>query len=246
TPSSFPGMDKGTCGSTDDDDDDDDDITKGLRRRSGHEPPPGPPPPVSVPHRGPQGAGDEDGLNVSKYLLGALALVAVGLLIVSGEWGVPGEGWGSQEQGEGPGSSDSKPPTPPHAGDPQTLQSMSILLDKLAKENQEIRLMQAELQAHKEELLALLRKSEGEAAATSAQHQSLAAKNARLTAALEWESAALRRARAELDQLRAGGTPGSPPHLTDPKIGQPPSVDPKAHGEHAARRWDGSQHRGGV
>lgn len=32
------------------------------------------------------------------------------------------------------------------AGDPQSLHSMSLLLDKLAKENQDIRLMQAELQ----------------------------------------------------------------------------------------------------
>lgn len=31
---------------------------------------------------------------MSKYLLGAVALVAVGLLIVSGAWG-PGAGWGS-------------------------------------------------------------------------------------------------------------------------------------------------------
>lgn len=34
----------------------------------------------------------------------------------------------------------------PDAGGPQSVQSMSQLLDKLAKENQEIRLMQAELQ----------------------------------------------------------------------------------------------------
>ncbi|EMP28226.1 Phosphomevalonate kinase [Chelonia mydas] len=50
------------------------------------------------------------------------------------------------------------------AGDPQSLHPMSLLLDKLAKENQDIRLMQAELQAQKDELQALLQKSEGEKA----------------------------------------------------------------------------------
>ncbi|NXQ69463.1 PBIP1 protein, partial [Quiscalus mexicanus] len=60
--------------------------------------------------------------------------------------------------------SQQQPPLPDDGG-PQSMQSMSQLLDKLAKENQEIRLMQAELQAHKEDLQALLHKSEGEAAA---------------------------------------------------------------------------------
>ncbi|NXR05516.1 PBIP1 protein, partial [Sagittarius serpentarius] len=73
-----------------------------------------------------------------------------------------------------PQDSREKPP-PSDATDPQSMQSVSLLLDKLAKENQEIRLMQAELQAHKEELHALLQKSEGEAAAAGAQQQSLAA-----------------------------------------------------------------------
>ncbi|KAM6234364.1 pre-B-cell leukemia transcription factor-interacting protein 1 [Porphyrio hochstetteri] len=219
--------------------------------------PPWTPPPVSVPHRGAQGAGDEDGLNMSRYLLGALALVAVGLLIVSGgfydaadgpmDTVVPQDTETSEQEAPPPMDGNvSKPPTPPHLGDPQSVQSMSILLDKLAKENQEIRLLQAELQAHKEELHALLQKSEGEAAAAGAQHRSLAAENARLTAALERESAALRHAHAQLDQLRAGGTPGSPPHLTDPKPGRPPSVDPKARGEHAARWGEGSRRRGGA
>ncbi|NXG95206.1 PBIP1 protein, partial [Loxia leucoptera] len=44
-------------------------------------------------------------------------------------------------------SNDSQPKPPlPDDGGPQSMQSMSQLLDKLAKENQEIRLMQAELQ----------------------------------------------------------------------------------------------------
>ncbi|NXD98696.1 PBIP1 protein, partial [Chaetorhynchus papuensis] len=108
-------------------------------------------------------------------------------------------------------SNDSQQKAPlPDAGGPQSMQSMSQLLDKLAKENQEIRLMQAELQvgarcrvpvlcpgaalahlfhsppplpqAHKEDLQALLHRSEGEAAAAGAQQQSLAAENAQLRA----------------------------------------------------------------
>ncbi|NXM79331.1 PBIP1 protein, partial [Oenanthe oenanthe] len=121
-------------------------------------------------------------------------------------------GAGEQESLLSTDSNDSeqKPPLP-DAGDSQSVQSMSQLLDKLAKENQEIRLMQAELQvgaqcrvsvlypgaalllpalsqpptlpqAHKEDLQALLHRSEGEAAAAGAQQQSLAAENARLRA----------------------------------------------------------------
>ncbi|NXH42633.1 PBIP1 protein, partial [Dicaeum eximium] len=123
----------------------------------------------------------------------------------------PVESWdladGEQESLLSIDSNDSQP----DAGGPQSMQSMSQLLDKLAKENQEIRLMQAELQvgaqchvsvlcpgaalplsplsqpppllqAHKEDLQALLHKSEGEVAAAGAQQQSLAAENAQLRA----------------------------------------------------------------
>ncbi|NXD73467.1 PBIP1 protein, partial [Eolophus roseicapillus] len=201
-PSPEPPAEEGTCTSSDDD-------VEGLRRRRGCEPCPGPPPPVPAPHRGPPGTGDEDGLSMSKYLLGAVALVAVGLLIVSGAWG-PGAGWGT---GSTPGSilvlpqASQKKLPPSGAGDPQSSQSLSLLLDKLAKENQEIRLMQAELQAHKEELQVLLHKSEGKVAAAGAQQQSLEAENAQLRVALEREAAALREARAELQRLREAAAP---------------------------------------
>uniref|UniRef100_A0A8D0G8N6 Pre-B-cell leukemia transcription factor-interacting protein 1 n=1 Tax=Sphenodon punctatus TaxID=8508 RepID=A0A8D0G8N6_SPHPU len=97
-----------------------------------------------------------------------------------------------------------QPPPPPSepAGAPQSLHSMGLLLDKLAKENQEIRLMQAELQAQKEELQTLLHKNEGEAAVSSSQQQSLTQENARLQELLHRESAALRATQAELHLLR--------------------------------------------
>ncbi|NXT00715.1 PBIP1 protein, partial [Jacana jacana] len=212
-PKAGPPTEEGSCTSSDDD-------TEGLRRRQGHEPRPVPPVPTPAPHRGTPGAGDEDGLSMSKYLLGALALVAVGLLVISGplesvvtrdvatgeqESPLPADSNVRSGVHSGAGSipshprdphpapsqdSQQKTPPPLDTGDPQSLQSVTLLLDKLAKENQEIRLMQAELQAHKEELRLLLQKSEGEAAAAGAQQQSLAAENARLRAALEREATA--------------------------------------------------------
>ncbi|NXT30318.1 PBIP1 protein, partial [Syrrhaptes paradoxus] len=167
-PSPGPPTEEGSSTSSDDD-------MGGLRRRQGHEthpgtPRPGTPPPMPTPPRGTPGSGDEDGLSVSKYLLGALALVAVGLLAISGERGGPQ--WGSAPQSRPqpphpspPQDSQQQPPPP----EPPSLQSVSQLLDKLAKENQEIRHMQAQLQAHKDELQALLRKSDGEAAAATAE-----------------------------------------------------------------------------
>ncbi|NXL97823.1 PBIP1 protein, partial [Tyrannus savana] len=225
-PLSGPQTEDGSCTSSDND-------TEGLRWRQGHKPRPGPPPATRTPHRGTPDTGDEDGLSMSKYLLGALALVAVGVLIITGEAGdVPS----APRPPKLPVSQDSqqKPPLP-DAGDPQSMQSMSQLLDKLAKENQEIRLMQAELQAHKDELQALLQRSEGEAAAAGAQQQGLAKENARLRAALEREVSALRDARAELQRLQATGTPSIP---RGPAAEQPRATGVPGHGK-ATARWHG-------
>lgn len=86
-------------------------------------------------------------------------------------------------------------------------------------------------QAHKEDLQALLHKSEGEAAAASEQQQSLAAENARLRAALEREVAALRQAQAELRRLQATGAPGSP---REPAAEQPHAAGSPARSKAAA------------
>ncbi|NXW80804.1 PBIP1 protein, partial [Hirundo rustica] len=208
--------------------------TDGLRWRQSHKPHPGPPTVTPAPHRGTPDTGD-DGLSMGKYLLGALALVAVGLLIITGKWGSQAEGVLNTPRAPNlPVLQDSqqKPPLP-DAGGPQSMQSMSQLLDKLAKENQEIRLMQAELQAHKEELQALLRKSEGEAAAAGAQQQSLAVENAQLRAALEREVTALREAQAELRRLQATGAPGS---TREPTAEQPCATGAPACSKAAARQ----------
>ncbi|NWU06640.1 PBIP1 protein, partial [Cephalopterus ornatus] len=197
-PPSGPQTEDGSCTSSDND-------TEGLRWRQGHKPRSGPSTATRAPRQGMPDTGDEDGLSMSKYLLGALALVAVGVLIITGEAGdVPSV----PRLPKFPVLQDSQQKSPlPDAGDPQ---SMSQLLDKLAKENQEIRLMQAELQAHKDELRALLQRSEGKAAAVGVQQQDLAKENAQLRAALEREASALQDARAELQRLQAMGTPSSP------------------------------------
>ncbi|XP_041890473.1 pre-B-cell leukemia transcription factor-interacting protein 1 [Corvus kubaryi] len=240
TPQAGPTMEDVCCTSSDND-------TEGLRWRQGHKPHPGPPTVTPSPHRGTSDAG-EDGLNMSKYLLGALALVAVGLLIITGGIYDMAEGpvesvgsWdlaaGEQELLLSVDSNDSQQKAPlPDAGGSQSVQSMSQLLDKLAKENQEIRLMQAELQAHKEDLRTLLHRSEGEAAAAGAQQQSLAAENAQLRAALEREVTALREAQAELRRLQATGAPGSP---REPAAEQPCATGTPVRGK-AAARWHGS------
>ncbi|NWZ70531.1 PBIP1 protein, partial [Acrocephalus arundinaceus] len=204
---------------------------EGLRWRQGHKPHPGPSTVKPAPHQGTPDTGD-DGLSISKYLLGALALVAVGLLIITGKWGSQAEGVLKTPRAPNlPVLQDSQQkPSLPDAGGPQSMQSMSQLLDKLAKENQEIRLMQAELQAHKEDLQALLHKSKGEVAAAGAQQQSLATENVRLRAALEREITALREAQAELRRLQATGAPGSPREPTAEEPGAP------VHSKAAARQ----------
>ncbi|XP_059727316.1 pre-B-cell leukemia transcription factor-interacting protein 1 isoform X2 [Haemorhous mexicanus] len=239
-----PAMEDVSCTSSDDN-------VEGLRWRPGHKPCPEPPTVTPAPQQGSPDTGD-DGLSMSTYLLGALALVALGLLIITG--GIydvadgPVESVGSWDLAAGEqesllsiDSNDSQQKSPlPDDGGPQNMQSMSQLLDKLAKENQEIRLMQAELQAHKEDLQALLHKSEGEAAAAGAQQQSLARENAQLRAALEREVTALREAQAELRRLQA--TTGAPSSPREPRAEQARATEqPRAtgmpgHGKAAAWR----------
>nr|XP_041577004.1 pre-B-cell leukemia transcription factor-interacting protein 1 isoform X1 [Taeniopygia guttata] len=234
TPQAGPTAEDVSCTSSDDN-------MEGLRWRKGHKPHPEPPTVTPASHRGTPDSGD-DGLSMNKYLFGALALVAVGLLIVTGGIYDVADGpvesvgsWdlaaGEQESLLSVDSNDSQQEPPlADAGGSQSVQSMSQLLDKLAKENQEIRLLQAELQAHKEDLRALLHRSEGEAAAAGAQQQSLARENARLRAALEREVTALREAQAELRRLQA---------RREPAAGQPRATAVPGHGK-AAPRWHGS------
>ncbi|XP_055978816.1 pre-B-cell leukemia transcription factor-interacting protein 1 [Sorex fumeus] len=187
-------------------DDDTDVDVEGLRRRRGRDP--GPPRPVaslgmSEPARQEE-AGWELGISLNMCLLGALVLLGLGILLFSGglsesESGPTTEEAEAQEfvDSEGPdarGPGQVGPRQQPSAS-PEgalSLQSMALLLDKLAKENQDIRLLQAQLQTQKEELQSLLHQPRG-----------LEEENAQLRGALQQGQASQRALESELQQLRA-------------------------------------------
>ncbi|XP_062962632.1 pre-B-cell leukemia transcription factor-interacting protein 1 isoform X2 [Cynocephalus volans] len=196
------------CSSSGDDTDMD---VEGLRRRRGREPSlPQPEAPRKVEDQaGGEGMGRELGISLNMCLVGALVLLGLGILLFSG--GLSESETGPIEEGElqvlldtgsdaelldaeGDGqnglrqqlqasvSPDSVP----------SLQNMGLLLDKLAKENQDVRLLQAQLQAQKEELQSLMHQPKG-----------LEEENARLRGALQQGEASQRALESELQQLRA-------------------------------------------
>lgn len=187
-------------------DDDTDVDVEGLRRRRGRDP--GPPRPVAslgmAEPAGQEGAGGELGISLNMCLLGALVLLGLGILLFSGGLSESESGPTTEEaeaqvfvDSEGPdarGAGQVGPSQQPSAapdGAP-SLQSMALLLDKLAKENQDIRLLQAQLQTQKEELQSLLHPPRG-----------LEEENAQLRGALQQGQASQRALELELQQLRA-------------------------------------------
>ncbi|KAG8519911.1 Pre-B-cell leukemia transcription factor-interacting protein 1, partial [Galemys pyrenaicus] len=199
---------EGQCSSSEDDTDVD---VEGLRRRRGREP--SVPQPRASLHvedqTGNEGAGGELGISLNMCLLGALVLLGLGILLFSG--GLSESEGGPMEEVElqvfpDTGSGAEVPGT---MGDGQdglrqrlqasappdsvpSLQNMALLLDKLAKENQDIRLLQAQLQAQKEELQSLMHHPKG-----------LEEENARLRGALQQGEASQQALESELQHLRA-------------------------------------------
>ncbi|XP_073904060.1 pre-B-cell leukemia transcription factor-interacting protein 1 isoform X3 [Castor canadensis] len=191
---------EGHCSSSEDDTDVD---VEGLRRRRGREPiPPQPVAPLDVEDqaRG-EVVGRELGISLNMCLLGALVLLGLGILLFSG----------SMEEAElqvfpdtgseavlvnAVGDSQDRPREQLQTSVPPdsvpSLQNMGLLLDRLAKENQDIRLLQAQLQAQKEELQSLMHQPKG-----------LEEENARLRGALQQGKASQRALESELQQLRA-------------------------------------------
>lgn len=190
------------CSSSDDDTDVD---VEGLRRRRGREP--SPPQPMAAVDGEDQAKGEgigELGISFNMCFLGALVLLGLGILLFSGALLEPETGpveeaelqvfpetelvqtMGNRqdevEQLQASVAPDSVP----------SLQSMGLLLDKLAKENQDIRLLQAQLQAQKEELQSLLHQPKG-----------LEEENARLREALQQGKTSHQALESELQQLRA-------------------------------------------
>ncbi|XP_052587212.1 pre-B-cell leukemia transcription factor-interacting protein 1 isoform X1 [Peromyscus californicus insignis] len=195
------------CSSSDEDTDVD---VEGLRRRRGREPgTPQPMIPVDVEDQAKgEGAGGELGISLNMCLLGTLVLLGLGILLFSGALLEPETG--PMEEAELQVFPDTEPETelvhtvgnrqdeleqlqasvPPDSS--PSLQSMGLLLDKLAKENQDIRLLQAQLQAQKEELQSLLHQPQG-----------LEEENARLREALQQGKTSHQVLESELQQLRA-------------------------------------------
>ncbi|XP_010362981.2 pre-B-cell leukemia transcription factor-interacting protein 1 isoform X2 [Rhinopithecus roxellana] len=199
---------EGHCSSSEDDTDVD---VEGLRRRRGWEAgPPQPVAPLAVENQaGGEGAGGELGISLNMCLLGALVLLGLGVLLFSG--GLSESETGPMEEVELQVLPDtgSDPELLDAVGDRQdglreqlqssvppdhvpSLQNMGLLLDKLAKENQDIRLLQAQLQAQKEELQSLMHQPKG-----------LEEENAQLRGALQQGEAFQRALESELQQLRA-------------------------------------------
>ncbi|XP_040608326.1 pre-B-cell leukemia transcription factor-interacting protein 1 isoform X3 [Mesocricetus auratus] len=195
------------CSSSDDDTDVD---VEGLRRRRGREPSPAPPTmPVGVEDQAKgEGVGGELGISLNMYFLGTLVLLGLGILLFSGALLEPETGsveevelqvfpdtgpetelvdtLGNRQDERGQLQASALPDSSP------SLQSMGLLLDKLAKENQDIRLLQAQLQAQKEELQSLLHQPQG-----------LEEENARLREALQQGKTSHQALESELQQLRA-------------------------------------------
>ncbi|KFO24935.1 pre-B-cell leukemia transcription factor-interacting protein 1 isoform X2 [Fukomys damarensis] len=200
-------LEEGRCSTSEEDTDVD---MEGLRRRRGRQlSPPQTVTPLGVEDqaRG-EGASGELGISLNMCLLGALVLLGLGVLLFSGGLsesepgpmeeaelqvfsdagsdpdlvGAVGDGQdGLREQPQASVSTDSVP----------SLQNMGLLLDRLAKENQDIRLLQAQLQAQKEELQSLMQQPKG-----------LEEENARLRGALQQGEASQRALESELQQLR--------------------------------------------
>ncbi|XP_033053165.1 pre-B-cell leukemia transcription factor-interacting protein 1 isoform X2 [Trachypithecus francoisi] len=191
---------EGRCSSSEDDTDVD---VEGLRRRRGREAgAPQPVAPLAVENQaGSEGAGGELGISLNMCLLGALVLLGLGVLLFSGPMEevelqvLPDTGSdpelldavGDRQDGLREQLQSSVPPD--HV---PSLQNMGLLLDKLAKENQDIRLLQAQLQAQKEELQSLMHQPKG-----------LEEENAQLRGALQQGEAFQRALESELQQLRA-------------------------------------------
>ncbi|XP_051013507.1 pre-B-cell leukemia transcription factor-interacting protein 1 [Acomys russatus] len=195
------------CSSSDEDTDVD---VEGLRRRRGREPGPAQPMmsvDVEDQAKG-EGGGGDLGISLNMCLLGALALLGLGILLFSGALLEPETGPIEEAElqvfpdaGPEPGLADTVGNRQDETEQPQAsvlpdsipnLQNMGLLLDKLAKESQDIRLLQAQLQAQKEELQSLLHQPKG-----------LEEENAQLREALQQGKTSHHALESELQQLRA-------------------------------------------
>ncbi|XP_006095148.1 pre-B-cell leukemia transcription factor-interacting protein 1 isoform X1 [Myotis lucifugus] len=192
---------------TSSEEDTDADVEGLRRRRRGWEPSaPQPVGPLGVEDqaRG-EGVSGEPGVSLNMCLLGALVLLGLGILLFSGglsesesgaleevELQVFPDARVDDEMGDGQDGRRQQLQASAPPDSVPSLQNMALLLDKLAKENQDIRLLQAQLQAQKEELQSLMHRP-----------KVLEAENAQLRGALQHGEASQRALESELQQLRA-------------------------------------------
>nr|XP_007975140.2 pre-B-cell leukemia transcription factor-interacting protein 1 isoform X3 [Chlorocebus sabaeus] len=168
---------EGRCSSSEDDTDVD---VEGLRRRRGREA--GAPQPVA-----PLAVETQAGGGLSESETGPMEEVELQVLPDTGSDPELLDAVGDRQDGLREQLQSSVPPDRV-----PSLQNMGLLLDKLAKENQDIRLLQAQLQAQKEELQSLMHQPKG-----------LEEENAQLRGALQQGEAFQRALESELQQLRA-------------------------------------------
>ncbi|XP_053330313.1 pre-B-cell leukemia transcription factor-interacting protein 1 [Spea bombifrons] len=194
-----------SCSSSDDD-------VEGLRKRVVKGASPvnvgaGPKEPTAPEEEGPSG------LTLNKCIVAALALAGIGFLLLSGGFVADDDPpqtviTRSTQGGDGQPRAveDVQDWIKIHAahftGDPGSLAVVNELLDRVAKENQDIRQMQANLQAQKEELESMLRIGEDEGVSAGPPHQELMEENIRLKDALLKEETLHLSAREELQSLR--------------------------------------------
>ncbi|XP_073493416.1 pre-B-cell leukemia transcription factor-interacting protein 1 isoform X3 [Phyllobates terribilis] len=196
-----------SCSSSDDD-------VEGLRKRVGR----GAPPISAAPCAREAIQQDTDAgssMNLNTLFIAAIGLLCIGLLVFSGSIFSTDEDPPQTVVSRSVKGGDKQPPqviadiqrwieqhTDQFTGDTSSLQVMSGLLDKVAKENQDIRHMQANLQAQKEELEALLSDSEGVNATSGPQHPAVTEENVRLKEALLKEETAHLSAKEELQTIQ--------------------------------------------
>ncbi|XP_058875637.1 pre-B-cell leukemia transcription factor-interacting protein 1-like isoform X1 [Acipenser ruthenus] len=158
------------------------------------------------------------GLSVNKCIVGALIVLVLGLVLLSGVF---------VDQGEDPEEEVQRREVKEgiqdrlNQSDPQDLQTLTALLDTLAKENQGIRLMQEQLQTQKEEL---------ERALSEMNQQASRGEEASRLQELEQENERLQR---ELESV-----PGLQGELERLRGGEGEANDTALQERHAALEWD--------
>ncbi|XP_069041102.1 pre-B-cell leukemia transcription factor-interacting protein 1 isoform X2 [Lepisosteus oculatus] len=161
------------------------------------------------------------GLSLNKCIVGALLLLGLGMILFSGL----DEEVDLRELHEKDlyGQQDETGPAP----DPRSAQLMASLLDKLAQENQQITLLQAELQAQKEELALALRGLE-EGGGLAQENERLRAELASLPS-LQGELESLKARVTELTQITEAHSAAPVPNLTVQNVSTAPPTDEPGH-----------------